>query len=62
MKLKTKISTIYEDAEDLAAFAERSEEPNLDFRDVLSDLESSKKISDFYERKLGHKYEKRRGA
>jgi len=52
MKLKAKISTIYEDAIDLAAFAGRSEEPNLDFRDVLSDLESSKKIDDSCQRRL----------
>jgi hypothetical protein len=62
MKLEAKISAIYEDAEDLAAFTERSQEPNLDFRDVVNDLESSKKINDFYKRRLTHKHEKRRGG
>ena len=30
-----------EDAEDLAAFAERAKEPNLNFEDVLKDLKRS---------------------
>jgi hypothetical protein len=57
MKLKAKISSIYEDAEDSAAFTERSQEPNLDFRDVLSDLESSKKINDSDLKRLTRKSE-----
>jgi len=33
-----------EDAEDLIAFEERSEEPNLSFEDVVKDLKRSGKI------------------
>ena len=33
-----------EDAEDLAAFEERSFEPNLDFEDVLKELKESGKL------------------
>jgi hypothetical protein len=36
--------SLAEDAEDLAAFAERKNEPNLDFEKVLKDLRSRGKI------------------
>lgn len=36
--------SLVEDAEDLSAFAERKEEPNLDFEKVLKDLRSRGKI------------------
>ena len=36
--------SLVEDAEDLAAFAERNNEPNLDFEKVLRDLRSRGKI------------------
>jgi hypothetical protein len=36
--------SLAEDAEDLAAFAERKNEPNLDFEKVLNDLRSRGKI------------------
>ena len=36
--------SLVEDAEDLAAFAERNNEPNLDFEKVLKDLRSRGKI------------------
>lgn len=36
--------SLAEDAEDLAAFAERAQEPNLPFEDVLIDLKQRGKI------------------
>jgi predicted transcriptional regulator len=36
--------SLAEDAEDLSAFAERKNEPNLDFEKVLKDLRSRGKI------------------
>jgi hypothetical protein len=36
--------SLVEDAEDLAAFEERKNEPNLDFEKVLKDLRSRRKI------------------
>jgi trehalose utilization protein len=36
--------SLFEDAEDLAAFEERKNEPNLDFEKVLKDLKSRGKI------------------
>ena len=36
--------SLVEDAEDLAAFEERKNEPNLDFEKVLKDLKSRGKI------------------
>ena len=36
--------SLFEDAEDLAAFEERKNEPNLDFEKVLKDLRSRGKI------------------
>jgi hypothetical protein len=36
--------TLAEDAEDLAAFEERSREPNLAFEDVLKDLKRRGKL------------------
>lgn len=36
--------SLAEDAEDLAAFTERQNEPNLDFEKVISDLRSRGKI------------------
>jgi len=36
--------SLAEDAEDLAAFTERKNEPNLDFEKVLNDLRSRGKI------------------
>lgn len=36
--------TLAEDHEDLSAFDERKNEPNLDFESVLNDLKSSGKI------------------
>jgi len=55
MKLKGKISTIYDDLEDLAAFTERNHEPDLDFEKVIADLECSKKINDSDQKRLTHK-------
>lgn len=36
--------SLREDYEDLAAFEERKDEPNLDFEDVLKDLKASGKL------------------
>jgi len=36
--------TLSEDAEDIAAFEERANEPNLSFEDVLKDLRKSGKL------------------
>jgi hypothetical protein len=36
--------SLVEDAEDLAAFEERKNEPNLDFEKVLKDFKSRRKI------------------
>ena len=36
--------TLFEDAEDIAAFEERASEPNLSFEDVLKDLRKRGKL------------------
>ena len=36
--------TLFEDAEDIAAFEERANEPNLSFEDVLKDLRKRGKL------------------